>query len=357
MEGDHAIGPEDAYLTIMMYCDFQASACADVADTLDILRERFAAEGGVRTVWRHFPQTQVNDKAALALQAAEAAAAQGKFRLMHDLLLARQGEWTSQKPEEFRSTLSAYAEELGLDESAFDAALDDGVYAPLVERARGRAAAFELPPGVPVLGFNGFHYNGALDAWALDAMTQAVLLEQRWYPQSPSLIIDLDAEYRAIIVTEKGDIVVELFVQEAPVAVNNFVFLSQDGWYDGNTFFRVLPGVMAITGDPTNTGLGGPGYNIIDETDNGLTFVEAGMVAMLRRLDRPHSAGSQFFITLGPLPEEYDGRYTIFGRVSAGMETLEALAPRDYFIDPLAPRGDRIEYVIIEKIDEEVRGQ
>ncbi|MBN1285249.1 MAG: peptidylprolyl isomerase [Anaerolineae bacterium] len=348
---DYALGPEDAYLTILVYCDFQAPACAETAVTLRDLRERYADAGGVRTVWRHSPQTDIYDKSALAIQAAEAAAAQGAFWPMHDRLLERQAEWTAQTPDEFRAALSGYAGALGLDAAAFDAALDAGAYADAVDRARRRAADFDLlSEAVPVIGFNGERFSGLPVAWALDAMAQAVLLEQRQYPDMPSLVIDLEAGYRATLVTEKGDIVVELFVDQTPAAVNNFVFLARDGWYDNNRFFRVVPGVLAITGDPTNTGLGGPGYTIIDEIDTGLTFAEGGMVAMLRPQDRLNGAGSQFFITMGPLAAEYDGKHTIFGRVIAGMETLEALTPRDPLLDPLAPPGDLLEYILIEEI-------
>ena len=350
--GDHAIGPDDAYLTIMVYCDFQSPPCAEVSAHLAALRKRYADAGGVRTVWRHLPQTDVNDKAGLALQASEAAHVQGAFWPMHDLLLQRQAAWVGQTPEAFRGTLAAYAAELGLDVDAFNAALDAGTFAPLVDEARARAASFGLADA-PVLGFNGVRYRSGLQLWALDSVTRAVLLEQRWYPDAPTLIIDLEAEYRATLVTEKGDIVIELFVAQAPAAANNFVFLAREGWFDGNTFFNVT-NQMAVTGDPTDTGLGGPGYHIIDEADNGLTFAEPGMVAMLRPLDRPNSAGSQFFITKDALPAEFDGRYTIFGRVTAGMETVLALTLRDPFTDPPPPSGDRIEYVVIDQIGGDV---
>src|SRR5690606_26018658 len=77
--GDPAIGPDDAFLTILVYCDFQAPECAEVAAHLDALRAQHQDAGGVRIVWRHFPQTDIHDKAGLALQASEAAAAQGAF--------------------------------------------------------------------------------------------------------------------------------------------------------------------------------------------------------------------------------------------------------------------------------------
>jgi cyclophilin family peptidyl-prolyl cis-trans isomerase len=346
---DHAIGPDDAYVTILAYCDYTTPACADLWETLGALVERFAGEGDARAVWRHFPQVQTNDNSSLAIQAAEAAAAQGMFWPMHEVLLERQTEWIEQPPETFRETLSTYAGALGLDVAAFDADFD-GAASERVREMYTTAAGFGLlGEALPVLGFNGVRYDDELTLWALDAMARATLLGQRHYPHAPTVVIVPGAEYRATLVTEKGDIVIDLFLEDAPVAVNNFVYLSRDGWFDDNTFFHVIDGVMAIAGDPTGTGLGGPGYTIPDEAYNGLTFTEAGMVAMLRHRDRLNSAGSQFFITMAPMSTDYDGVYTIFGRVVAGMDVIESLTPRDPIEDPLAPPGDRIEYIIIEE--------
>jgi cyclophilin family peptidyl-prolyl cis-trans isomerase len=133
---------------------------------------------------------------------------------------------------------------------------------------------------------------------------------------------------------------------ESPITVNNFVFLARQGYYDGVTFHRVLPGFVAQAGDPTGTGSGGPGYFIPNETDAGLSFDSAGVVAMANSgIDRN---GSQFFITYAPQPA-LDGGYTIFGRVVSGMEAVLALAPRDPAANPNAPAGDTIRAVTIEE--------
>ena len=131
--------------------------------------------------------------------------------------------------------------------------------------------------------------------------------------------------YTAVFNLERGTFRVELFAADAPVTVENFVKLSRDGYYDGVTFHRVIPGFMAQGGDPTGTGSGGPGYTIPDEFSDRhhdgpgvLSMANAG----------PNTGGSQFFITLVATPH-LDGAHTVFGRVIDGMDVVEGIPPRD----------------------------
>ncbi|MBI2872755.1 MAG: peptidylprolyl isomerase [Chloroflexi bacterium] len=139
------------------------------------------------------------------------------------------------------------------------------------------------------------------------------------------MAIDPNKTYRAVLKTQRGDIVVELLPKEAPATVNSFVFLARQGFYDNTTFHRVLPGFMAQGGDPTGTGRGGPGYNVPDEISD--LKHETGVLSMANT-GRPNTGGSQFFITYAPTPH-LDGGYTIFGRVIEGMDALKRLTPRD----------------------------
>jgi cyclophilin family peptidyl-prolyl cis-trans isomerase len=165
------------------------------------------------------------------------------------------------------------------------------------------------------------------------------------WPAAPAMQIDVSKSYTATLHTVKGDIVIELLPQAAPVTVNNFVFLARRGYYDGVTFHRVLPGFMAQGGDPTGTGTGGPGYFIPNE-DSDLTFDGPGVVAMANSgRDRN---GSQFFITYAAQPS-LDGGYTIFGRVTSGMDVAQSITPRDPSKTPNAPPGDKINSVTIEE--------
>jgi cyclophilin family peptidyl-prolyl cis-trans isomerase len=169
--------------------------------------------------------------------------------------------------------------------------------------------------------------------------------ETQW-DAPPPMLIDPNAIYLATFRTEKGDIVVELFANRAPMTVNNLVFLAREGFYDGTIFHRVLEGFMAQGGDPTGTGMGGPGYRFADEIVSNLTFDEAGLLAMAN--SGPATNGSQFFITFEPTPW-LDGRHTIFGKVVEGMDVLMSLTRRDPQMDPNAP-ADLLETVIIEEI-------
>src|SRR5262249_21702106 len=112
----------------------------------------------------------------------------------------------------------------------------------------------------------------------------------------PAMSIDANKTYTAHIQTVKGTIDAQLLPKDAPIAVNSFVFLARQHYFDGVTFHRVLPGFMAQGGDPTGTGTGSPGYTFGNETSTGLTFDSAGILAMANT-GQPNSNGSQFFIT------------------------------------------------------------
>jgi peptidyl-prolyl cis-trans isomerase B (cyclophilin B) len=169
----------------------------------------------------------------------------------------------------------------------------------------------------------------------------------RQYDAPPPMTIDAEKSYAAVIHTEKGDIRLELFAADAPQTANNFVFLAREGFYDGVTFHRVVPGFVAQAGDPTGTGLGGPGYTIPDEVnDQGFT---AGTLGMALVRDEPGTGGSQFFITYTDQPT-FDGRFTAFGRVVEGMEILESLTERDPATGMDLPAGDAISGVDIEEL-------
>ncbi len=302
----------------------------------------------VRLVYRHFP-LDFHDKARLAAQAAEAAGLQGKFWEMHELLYAKFPEWRNSPPDDFRRTLDGYAAEVGLDAGRFAADLESDAVLAKVEAAYRSATTIGGTglPGTPFLVINDrpLDQNIRLEFWILDAIVKLELLKDRQF-QRPEAVIDPLKSYTATLRTEKGDIVIRLFTEQTPITVNNFVFLAQQGWFNGVTFHRVLPGFVAQGGDPTGTGFGGPGYYIPNEVVPELTFDAAGWVAMAN--SGPDTNGSQFFITLGPTPD-LNGRYTIFGKVTAGLDVVRALTPRDPQADPEAPAGDKIISVTIEE--------
>jgi cyclophilin family peptidyl-prolyl cis-trans isomerase len=158
----------------------------------------------------------------------------------------------------------------------------------------------------------------------------------------PSGALDTTKTYTARFKTERGDIVVALFADRAPMTVENFVNLARSGFYDGTTFHRVIGGFMAQGGDPTGTGTGGPGYQFGDEFHPTLRHDSEGILSMANA--GPGTNGSQFFITYGPTPH-LDGRHSVFGKVTEGLDVLRSIRERD----PQRDRqpGDRIETIEI----------
>jgi len=163
------------------------------------------------------------------------------------------------------------------------------------------------------------------------------------YSAPPPMTIDVNKQYTAIIETEKGKMVVELFAKDVPVTVNNFVFLAREGFYDGTTFHRVIPGFMAQGGDPTGTGRGNPGYKFDDEFTEHKHVV--GTLSMANA--GPNTNGSQFFITYTP-QHGLDGKHTVFGQLIEGMDGLQKLTPRDPSQNPQF-EGDTIVRITIEE--------
>ncbi len=127
----------------------------------------------------------------------------------------------------------------------------------------------------------------------------------------------------AVIETNLGTIELELFEDKTPVTTQNFIDLAQKGFYDGVIFHRVIDGFMIQGGDPTGTGMGGPDYTIEDEFLPELTFTGEGVLAMANT-GRPHTGGSQFFITLAATPW-LNGHHTIFGKVVKGMDVVHKI--------------------------------
>ncbi len=299
----------------------------------------------VSVAYRHFPLLSIHDKAALSMQASEAAGAQGEFWSMHDLLFERQGEWSSLTLEDYENWLEERAEELGLDVTQFLEDLNSDENIDLAQKAwnDGTAVGF---PGTPLLMINGRYYGGPSDYGNLAAITKMIKLEDEQFTICPPMTVDPAKSYMATINTEKGDIVLELFPDIAPIAVNSFIFLAENSWYDGVTFHRVIPDFVVQGGDPTGTGFGGPGYAFDNEISPDLKFDQPGLLSMAN--SGPGSNGSQFFITLKPLPD-LNGGYTIFGRVVSGMDVVNQITPRDPNQNPNLPPGDLILGVTIEE--------
>ncbi|MCA9928757.1 MAG: peptidylprolyl isomerase [Anaerolineales bacterium] len=304
----------------------------------------------VQIAYRHFPLTSIHPNAQKSAEAAEAAGTQGEFWLYHDRLFETQGQWSGLDPADANDYFVELAGELGLDTDRFRTELEGDVYADYVSAMEQESLNIGLG-GTPSAIFNGEVMTGntlpPAQLWIWDALVQLTLLEDRQYSDPPEMVIDPDKMYLATVEMESGDqFTIELLAQSAPKTVNSFIFLAEEGWFDGVSFHRVLPDFVAQTGDPTGTGFGGPGYVIPNEIDPDLSHAEKGMVAMAN--SGPDTNGSQWYITLGDV-SQLDGGYTIFGRVTDGLDVVEGLTPRDPSADPTAPAGDRIVTITIEE--------
>jgi len=172
-------------------------------------------------------------------------------------------------------------------------------------------------------------------------------MKPKQYSTPPPMTINPRKDYKATIHLEKGgEIVIQLFPQEAPTTVNSFVFLARDGFYDGVTFHRVIEGFMAQGGDPTGTGMGGPGYSFDNEASPKRRHDGPGVLSMANAGLRNGRGtnGSQFFITFVAAPgldgANSDGSlkdctrpgascHTVFGRVIDGMDVVNSISLRD----------------------------
>lgn len=160
----------------------------------------------------------------------------------------------------------------------------------------------------------------------------------------PAMVIDSKKKYKAHMETENGTMIIELFADKTPKTVNNFVFLSREGFYEGIIFHRVIADFMVQGGDPTGKGSGGPGYKFADEFHPSLKHTKGGLLSMANA--GPGTNGSQFFITHVATPW-LDNKHSIFGQVVEGMDVLMSIPPRD----PQRPEypGVKILHVTIEE--------
>ncbi|MEA4909504.1 MAG: peptidylprolyl isomerase [Anaerolineaceae bacterium] len=342
-EEDWSEGPADAEVTFMEYSDFQCPYCSALAEVLKQLHQDYPDD--VRVIFRHFPLSG-HDKALQGAEAAEAAGLQGKFWEMHDVLFENQDEWALMTADDFDAWLLEQAEALDLDMDQFEADYTSDEIAEKITTAQERGAEIGIP-GTPFMLVNGLiYYQRPRDYASLSGILNLFKLEDRQYTACPPTVIDSGKDYIATLHTEKGDVVIQLYDDVAPVTVNSFVFLAQDGWFDNVPFHRVMHDFVAQAGDPSGTGYGGPGYFFDNEIDSSLMFDKPGVVGMAN--SGPTSNGSQFFITYAAAPD-LDGSYTIFGQVTEGMDVLQQITERNPDAGGDLPEGDKILSIDIEE--------
>lgn len=167
--------------------------------------------------------------------------------------------------------------------------------------------------------------------------------DKQW-KQQPEIIINPIKNYSAILHTEIGNITIELFADRVPVTVNNFVFLSREGFFENTIFHRVIKNFMVQGGDPTGSGRGGPGYRFNDEFVTALRHDKPGVLSMANA--GPNTNGSQFFITHVATPW-LDNKHSVFGQVITGMDIVNKIPERN----PDRPENSGVKILSVEIIE------
>jgi cyclophilin family peptidyl-prolyl cis-trans isomerase/protein-disulfide isomerase len=342
-DSDWTRGPLDAAVTLLIYSDFQCPYCAKLSPILRELESLHPDD--LRIVYRHFPIKLVHDKAGLAGEAAEAAGSQGHFWEMHDLLFERQQEWSNLSSSDFIGWLRSVSSELDLDTAQFMQDIESGRYMALLDEYFQTGMSYGLI-GTPTIFINGKYLQLEPTLTLLEASIRLELLEPQRQSNYPAFTLSDGGTYLAYLELDTGQVVIQLYPESAPNAVNSFIYLAQSGWYNDNPIFQVVPGKFVESGDPSGTGFGDQGYHYDIETDPTLKFDKPGMVAMSS--SGPNTNGSRFFISLSALPE-LDGTRTIFGRVIEGLDLLTQLEMRDPLEDLMTPPEATIHKITIEE--------
>jgi len=326
-EDDWSVGPADAAVTFMVYSEPQCPYCAQFEPILRAVQERYPDD--VRAVFRlrPFPES-FHDKSIIASQALEAAGKQGKFQELKNFLFETQSEWTPIAKDDFDSWLEENIGQFDIDANQFFTDMYSAEIVQKVSDAADSANSLGIN-GTPTLFVNGYKWpENERGVEIMSIYVQLLRNQTIEYDACAPTVIQPGKQYAATISTTQGDIEVDLFADVAPYAVNSFIFLANEGWYDGVPF--ISTGEFVLSGDPSDTGYGGPGYAYLDEVDDSLTFDEPGQLATFSL--GPGINGSSFFINKTAL--EGQQARTIFGTVTSGMDVVNALEIRENIFDP-----------------------
>jgi cyclophilin family peptidyl-prolyl cis-trans isomerase len=324
---DHTLGNAEAQTVILEYGDFQCPSCAafhtGFKPTFNTLSDT------VKVVFRHFPLPQ-HDKALITSHAAEAAAVQGKFWEMHNLLFEKQAEWAEKPVGEITATLKTYAEQLKLDVAKFETDMVSPAVAERVQRdvATGTAAGIQGTPTLfldgrqaPAEAFTASDTAEQLKTYAASRKEQLASASSKTFDfAKPEQVINKDSKYVMTLTTSKGDIVTELDPALAPVNVNATVFLAQQGYFDGSPIALNDTQVGAVlTGSPTSAG--NPGFECDFEKPAAGAMNTSGVVALY---GSDQTTAMQFVLTYSPT-QALDGRFTVIGKITGGLDIAKSL--------------------------------
>jgi len=309
----------------------------------------------VQIIYRHFPLDSIHDKSLLASQALEAAGRQGKFQELKNFLFERQGQnpnnpnvadlpesefWALIEPDQFDKWLAERVGELGIDPDQLVEDMISKEIENIILDAKAEAVKLGLG-GTPSLFFNGYIWplQRSVDFFAV--YTELVLNQPREYEQCPEMTIDTEKTYTAVITTTNGTFRAELFDEIAPYAVNSFIFLAKDGYFDGNPILS--DNDFFVSGDPTGTIAGGPGYVTLDESSDEVNMDEPGTLFIFNQFGTAGLNGSVFAINKTAQLEQ-EG-VTIIGSVTEGMDVVQDVEFRPNFLFPVADRIISVEII------------
>lgn len=343
-EDDYIVGPDDAALTFIVYSEPQCPYCAQLDPILDEFQQLYPDDVRVVFRLRPFPET-FHNKSITASQAMVAAGLQGKFNEFRQFIFERQYQdtndpeqaalpetdfWSGLEPADFDAWLKEQVPALGIDADQLISDMYSDAVVAKVQDDMDAADSLSIS-GTPTLMINGHQWPESQRGIEIFSIYLRLIQNQaNELDTCPATVIDASKTYTATISTTQGDIKVELYPDKAPVAVNSFVYLAQQGWY--NNLPIIASTDFILSGDPSDTGYGGAGYAYLDEASD-LTFDEPGMLATYSVWTGYGTNGSMFFLNKTALTDQQER--TIFGKVTEGLDVLDKFSIRDNIFDPV----------------------
>jgi cyclophilin family peptidyl-prolyl cis-trans isomerase/protein-disulfide isomerase len=342
-DADLSYGPADAKYTFITYSNFTCSHCANLEPVLVALQGLYPQD--VRVVFRYVTTGGVSN---IAAQAAEAANMQGKFSEMKTILFENQATWYYFSEDEFRTWLDEQATAFGMDVDQFNVDMNSENTLNKIDYNRSMVDELGIT-GTPTLYLNNRQYSPYQDRsiFTLATMLNVLGIADRQLGDCPTVDTDFSKDLQAVISTTQGNIVVDLYEDEAPYTVAYFKYLVESGWYDNTNIF-VSTSEYVISGDPSNTLYGGPGFTFYNEISTDQALDEEGLLVSFNRFGTGYNSGL-IMLTKGAVTD-FSGEVSIFGKVIEGMDVLNAMTDRPYSLDPADPFYDSITNItIVEK--------
>ena len=324
-DADLVIGPADATYTFITYSNFTCSHCANLEPVLVALQELYPQD--VRLVFRYVTTGSIS---TLSAQAVEAADLQGKFAEMKDAIFAAQATWWEFSDDEFRAWLDERAAEFGMDVDQFNADMENENISNKIIFNRSQVDDLGIT-GTPTMFVNNRQYSPYQDRsiFTLATMVRVMEISDQLLGSCPTVDTSFDGDLQAVISTTQGDIVVDLYEDQAPNTVAYFKYLADNGWYDNNDIF-ISTDEYIVSGDPSDTLYGGPGFVFYNEISEG-SMDEEGLLVSFNRLGTGYNSGL-FMLTKGAVTD-FSGDISIFGKVIEGMDVLNSFSEHTYSLD------------------------